>query len=159
MRPSLSKIIDLSQLHQLRRKVWRGSLVATNGCFDILHAGHVDYLEKARSLGDRLLVGVNDDASVRALKGEGRPINREFDRLQVLAALECVDHVCLFSGTLACEFLATAMPHIWVKGGDYTPDSLNADEREWVIGGGGKIVIIPVVRAVSTTLLLERTKI
>ncbi|HKW31204.1 MAG TPA: D-glycero-beta-D-manno-heptose 1-phosphate adenylyltransferase [Verrucomicrobiae bacterium] len=131
-------------------------LVVTNGCFDILHLGHVTYLETARDLGDALLVGVNGDESARQLKGEGRPVNSEADRAAVLAALASVDGVCIFAETTAVKFLAAAQPDIYVKGGDYTPDTLNQDERRAVESGGGKIVIIPFVPGKSTTALLEK---
>ena len=96
-------------------------LVVTNGCFDILHLGHVTYLESARNLGDALLVGVNGDDSARQLKGPGRPVNSEADRAAVLAALASVDGVCIFAEKTAMKFLAAAQPDIYVKGGDYTP--------------------------------------
>lgn len=132
----------------------RGSgrkLVVTNGCFDLLHAGHVSYLENARKLGDSLLIGVNGDEAVRKLKGEGRPINNEQDRALVLAALESVDGVCIFAEATATRFLARAEPDVYVKGGDYTVDTLNQDERRTVEKTGGKIVIIPFVPGKSTT--------
>src|SRR5512139_4063214 len=95
-------------------------LVVTNGCFDVLHLGHVTYLETARSQGDALLVGVNSDEAVRQLKGPGRPVTPETDRAAVLAALESVDGVCIFAESTATRFLAAAQPDIYVKGGDYT---------------------------------------
>ncbi|MGH7992289.1 MAG: D-glycero-beta-D-manno-heptose 1-phosphate adenylyltransferase [Limisphaerales bacterium] len=143
--------------------VWRAALraagkklVVTNGCFDLLHVGHVSYLESARNLGDALLVGVNGDDSARQLKGEGRPVNSEADRAAVLAALASVDGVCIFAEKTAVKFLATAQPDIYVKGGDYTPDTLNQEERRAVESAGGKIVIIPFVPGKSTTALLEK---
>jgi rfaE bifunctional protein nucleotidyltransferase chain/domain len=131
-------------------------LVVTNGCFDILHLGHVTYLENARGLGDTLLVGVNADAAVRGLKGAGRPVNVETDRAAVLAALESVDGVCLFTGSTATDFLAAAQPDIYVKGGDYTLETLNPDERRAVETAGGKIVLVPLVPGKSTTGVLEK---
>lgn len=131
-------------------------LVVTNGCFDLLHLGHVTYLEAAHSQGDALLVGVNGDASVRALKGPERPINPELDRAAVLAALAAVDAVCIFPEPRAVDFLALAKPDVYVKGGDYTLESLNADERSVVEGCGGRIVILPLIPGKSTTLLLRR---
>jgi rfaE bifunctional protein nucleotidyltransferase chain/domain len=128
----------------------------TNGCFDLLHLGHVSYLEAARNQGDALLVGVNSDASVRDLKGPGRPLNSEQDRALVLAALEAVDAVCVFGESTATQFLLRTQPDLWVKGGDYTLDSLNQDERRAVEKGGGKIVILPFVEGKSTTRLVER---
>jgi len=131
-------------------------LIVTNGCFDILHLGHVGYLESARNLGDALLVGVNGDDSARQLKGPGRPVNSEFDRAAVLAALASVDGVCVFADTTATTFLAAARPDIYVKGGDYTLDTLNQEERRLVESGGGKIVILPMAPGKSTTALLEK---
>ncbi|HMJ64513.1 MAG TPA: adenylyltransferase/cytidyltransferase family protein [Candidatus Binatia bacterium] len=131
-------------------------LVVTNGCFDLLHAGHVTYLESARNLGDVLLIGLNGDDAVRRLKGEGRPINDEQDRATVLAALESVNGVCIFVEPTATRFLAHAQPDIYVKGGDYTIDTLNQDERKTVEKAGGRIVIIPFVPGKSTTATLAK---
>jgi rfaE bifunctional protein nucleotidyltransferase chain/domain len=131
-------------------------LVVTNGCFDILHLGHVSYLESARNFGDALLVGVNGDDATRQLKGPGRPVNSEADRAAVLASLASVDGVCIFSEKTAVKFLSAAKPDIYVKGGDYTLDTLNQDERRAVESAGGKIMIIPFVPGKSTTALLEK---
>jgi len=131
-------------------------LVVTNGCFDLLHAGHVTYLESARNLGDALLVGVNGDEATRQLKGPGRPVNSEADRSAVLAALQSVDGVCVFGENTATRFLAAAQPDVYVKGGDYTLETLNQDERRAVELAGGKIVIIPFVPGKSTTVILEK---
>jgi D-glycero-beta-D-manno-heptose 1-phosphate adenylyltransferase len=141
------------------RAAWRAGgkkLVVTNGCFDILHLGHVIYLETARNFGDALLVGVNGDEATRQLKGSGRPVNVEADRATVLAALASVDGVCIFEEKAATKFLSSAKPDIYVKGGDYTLDTLNQDERRAVESAGGKIVIIPFVPGKSTTALLEK---
>ncbi len=131
-------------------------LVATNGCFDLLHVGHVTYLEEARRQGDALLVGLNGDESVRQLKGAGRPVNVESDRARVLAALESVDAICIFSEKSALRFLQVAQPDIYVKGGDYTLETLNQEERKAVETAGGKIVILPIVPGKSTTALLKK---
>ena len=131
-------------------------LVVTNGCFDLLHLGHVTYLAAARELGDLLLVGVNGDAGVRTLKGEGRPLNPEADRAVVLAALQAVDAVCIFPESTATRFLTLAQPDVYVKGGDYTLDTLNQDERRAVEGTGGRIVILPLVGGKSTSALLKK---
>lgn len=131
-------------------------LVVTNGCFDILHLGHVTYLESARQQGDLLLVGINSDSSVRELKGAGRPVNAETDRAAVVAALGCVDAVCIFEQRSALQFLSAAQPDIWIKGGDYTLDSINQDERRAVEKVGGKVVILPLVPGKSTTTLLDK---
>jgi rfaE bifunctional protein nucleotidyltransferase chain/domain len=131
-------------------------LVVTNGCFDILHLGHVTYLESARNFGDALLVGINGDEATRQLKGPGRPVNVEADRAAVLAALASVDGVCIFAEKTAEKFLSAARPDIYVKGGDYNLDTLNQDERRAVESAGGKIVIIPFVPGKSTTAVLEK---
>jgi len=133
-------------------KVW----VATNGCFDLLHAGHVAYLEAARSLGDALLVGLNGDSSVRELKGPSRPLNAEADRARVLAALECVSAVVVFPEKRAVRFLSEARPDLYVKGGDYTLETIDQDERRAVESGGGRIVFIPFLPGRSTTGLVAK---
>jgi rfaE bifunctional protein nucleotidyltransferase chain/domain len=131
-------------------------LVVTNGCFDLLHLGHVTYLETARNLGDALLVGINGDAAVRELKGKGRPVNSEADRAAILAALESVSAVCIFPEKTMTGFLAATRPDIYVKGGDYTLETLNQDERRVVESAGGKIVIVRPVPGKSTTALLKK---
>ncbi|MFM8471181.1 MAG: adenylyltransferase/cytidyltransferase family protein [Limisphaerales bacterium] len=131
-------------------------LDVTNGSFDILHAGHVTYLAAARALGDALLVGLNSDASVRALKGAGRPVNSEQDRATVLAALAAVDGVCLFEEMDALRFLVAVQPDIYAKGGDYTIDTINQPERRLIEGGGGKVVILPGVPGRSTSNVLAK---
>ncbi len=131
-------------------------LVATNGCFDLLHPGHVLYLESARNLGEVMLVGLNGDAGVRELKGEGRPVNTENDRAVVVAALQSVDGVCIFSEKSANRFLGVARPDIYVKGGDYTLDTINQEERRTVESAGGKVCILPFVPGKSTTTILKR---
>jgi len=152
------KIIAWDKLPEWRKN-FRASgkkLVVTNGCFDILHLGHVTYLENARNFGDALLVGVNGDAAARQLKGAGRPVNSENDRAAVLAALQSVGGVCIFTEETATKFLAAARPDIYVKGGDYTLETLNQDERRAVESADGKIVIVPFVPGKSTTSLLEK---
>lgn len=139
------------QLRQSGKK-----LVVTNGCFDLLHLGHVTYLENARNHGDALLIGVNSDASVRELKGPSRPINNENDRALVLAALQSVDAVLIFPEKAATNFLSFAQPDIYIKGGDYTLETLNQEERRTVENAGGKIIIIPFVPGKSTTGILEK---
>ncbi len=153
-----SKIITWDKLSEWRKAVRASGkqLVVTNGCFDILHLGHVTYLENARNFGDALLIGVNSDAAVRGLKGAGRPVNSETDRAAILAALQSVDGVCVFTDTAATKFLAAAQPDIYVKGGDYTLETLNQDERRAVESSGGKIVLVPFVPGKSTTSLLEK---
>ncbi len=153
-----SKIITWDKLPEWRNQFRADGrkLVVTNGCFDILHLGHVTYLENARNFGDALLIGVNSDAAVRGLKGAGRPVNSETDRASVLAALQSVDGVCIFADSTATKFLAAAQPDLYVKGGDYTLETLNQDERRIVESGGGKIILVPFMPGKSTTGLLEK---
>lgn len=153
-----NKIIPRAGLPEWRAEMRRKGirLVVTNGCFDLLHAGHVAYLEAARSLGDALLLGLNGDAGVRELKGDGRPINVEEDRAVVLAALEAVTAVSIFPEPKAIRFLETAQPDIYVKGGDYTLETLNQQERAAVEGCGGQIRLIPFVAGKSTTGLVKK---
>ena len=152
------KIIAWDELPVWRKKMRASGkkLVVTNGCFDILHLGHVTYLENARNFGDALLIGVNSDAAVRGLKGAGRPVNSEGDRSAVLAALESADGVCIFTDVRATKFITAARPDIYVKGGDYTLETLNQDERRAAESGGGKIVLVPFVPGKSTTGLLGK---
>ena len=152
------KILTLEQLPQWREQLRAAGkrLVVTNGCFDLLHRGHVTYLESARNLGDALLLGLNADASVRELKGAQRPVNSEADRASVIASLESVSGVCIFPERTAEKFLALAQPDIYAKGGDYTIESLNKNERRLVERFGGKVVILPIVAGKSTTSLLEK---
>ncbi|MDB6067455.1 MAG: hypothetical protein JWR26_3663 [Pedosphaera sp.] len=131
-------------------------VVVTNGCFDLLHPGHVTYLEAARNLGHILLIGLNGDAAVHELKGSGRPVNDQADRATVLAALESVSGVCIFTERTATRFLSLAQPDIDVKGGDYTLETINQEERRTVEAAGGHVAIIPFVPGKSTTGLLEK---
>lgn len=152
------KIIPWEQLAAWREKLRAEGrrLVVTNGCFDLLHRGHVTYLECARALGDALLVGVNSDASVSELKGPDRPVNNQSDRAFVLAALENVDGVCIFTDKTAMRFLETVKPDIYAKGGDYTIETINQEERRLIEGQGGKVAILPGVAGKSTTSLLAK---
>jgi rfaE bifunctional protein nucleotidyltransferase chain/domain len=152
------KIVPWDQLSawRARLRAQGKKLVVTNGCFDLLHLGHVTYLETGRNLADSLLVGLNGDASVQQLKGPGRPVNSEGDRAAVLAALQSVDGVCIFTDKTATRFLSVAQPDIYLKGGDYTLDTLNQEERRTVEQAGGKVMIIPIVPGKSTTELLKK---
>ena len=151
------RILTAEALSGIRDDMARAGqrLVFTNGCFDLLHAGHVRYLQQARQLGHALAVGLNSDRSVRELKGDGRPINAEDDRAEVVAALGCVDYVVIFDGKRATDILRAVRPHVYAKGGDYTLETINQEERQVVELSGGKIVIIPFVPGKSTTALLE----
>ena len=135
------KIISMDALADWRAglRATGKKLAATNGCFDILHAGHVNYLASARAQADALLVGLNSDASVRELKGENRPIQNESDRATVLAALEVVDGVCIFNENRATRFLEMAQPDVYVKGGDYTVEDLPAEECN--VGGVEELAV------------------
>lgn len=133
-------------------------LVFTNGVFDLLHVGHVRYLQAARALGDALLVAVNGDASVRALKGPTRPINSEEDRAEVLAALGCVDFVTIFHPERVTELIRVIRPQVYAKGGDYTVESLNPEERAALEAAGAEIRILQLVPGKSTTAMIERSK-
>ena len=151
------KIVPFAQINAWREaQRQRGKLVVTNGCFDILHVGHVTYLEAARNQGDVLLVGLTSDRWVRDIKGPGRPVTEENDRAAMLAALESVDGVCIFPDKTALNFLATVKPDIYVKGGDYTLDTLVQEERRMLEQAGVKIVLLPHVPGKSTTALLEK---
>jgi len=131
-------------------------VVFTNGVFDILHAGHVTYLEEARALGDVLVVGLNGDASVRRLKGPTRPINTQEDRARVLGALRCVDHVIIFDDDTPLAVITALIPDVLVKGGDYTRDTVvGADIVEQ---HGGTVVIIPLLEGRSTTSIIARSQ-
>ena len=155
-----TKIIDRNELKQRARELRAAGkkLVVTNGCFDLLHLGHVRYLEAARGLGDVLAVGLNGDRSVRELKGSGRPINTERDRAEVLAALACIDFVTIFPEMRATQFILAAQPAIYAKGGDYTSETLNAEERAALQEVGAEIRIIPFEKGYSTSLLLEQLR-
>jgi len=131
-------------------------LVFTNGCFDLLHVGHVRYLQAARALGDALLVAVNGDASVRALKGPTRPINSEDDRAEVLGALACVDYLTIFHDPRVTELLQTIRPQVYAKGGDYTVESLDPGEHEALKAVGAEIRILPLVPGKSTTSFIQK---
>ena len=156
----IRKIRPLDELQGIvqRLKESGRKVVWTNGCFDILHSGHVSYLQQARKLGDALVVGLNSDASVTAIKGPDRPIVPEAQRAQVLAALSAVDYVVIFGDPTPLSLLKALHPDVYVKGGDYTIETINQDERAAVEGYAGEIVIIPPVPETSTTRIVERIK-
>ena len=152
------KILELAQLAEESRRLRESGkqLVLKIGWFFLLQVGQVRYLAAARKLGDALAVGVNGDGSVRALKGAGRPVNNERDRAEVVAALEAVDYVSIFPQPRATELLMAAQPAIYVKGGDYTIATLNAEERAALEKCGARIEIVPFEKGYSTTGLLEK---
>ncbi|MGC1620875.1 MAG: D-glycero-beta-D-manno-heptose 1-phosphate adenylyltransferase [Candidatus Acidiferrum sp.] len=131
-------------------------VVFTNGCFDLLHPGHIGSLEQARALGDVLIVGLNSDASVRQLKGAGRPVLPEGERAEILAALECVDAVVIFDQLTPREVIAGLLPDVLVKGGDWPGDQIVG--REEVEAAGGRVISIPVVPGYSTTEILRKIR-
>ncbi len=131
-------------------------LVLTNGCFDILHAGHVDYLERARALGDALAVAINTDASVRALKGPTRPVNSSEDRARVIGALRAVDYVTTYETVRATDVIRAVRPAVYAKGGDYTVETLDPEELAALREVGADIRILPLVPGRSTTAILAR---
>lgn len=140
-------------------------IVFTNGVFDILHVGHVTYLEAARGLGDVLVVGINSDASVRRLnKGPERPINPEHARAQVVRALRCVDAVVIFDEDTPYNLIAEIAPDVLVKGGDYNPDELDHNSKRYMVGSdvvrakGGTVAAIPLVDGFSTTAIINKTR-
>ena len=133
-------------------------VVATNGCFDLLHVGHVRFLQEARAQGDLLVVGVNGDGSVRELKGEGRPVNPEGDRAEVVAGLAGVDAVVIFPEKRATRFLDAVRPDIYVKGGDYRAEQLDQDELAAVKKGGGLVKVLRLTPGRSTTAVLQKLK-
>jgi len=145
----------LTNVRELRLNSARHATVATNGCFDILHPGHVHFLQEARKLGMQLVVGINDDRSVRMLKGPDRPIFPAALRAFVVAGLECVDWVYVFRGKRATRFLDTVCPAIWVKGDDYNIDTVDKGERDVVLKNGGEIRFIPLMTGFSTTRILK----
>lgn len=131
-------------------------IVFTNGCFDLLHPGHIETLEKARALGDALIVGVNSDRSVREVKGAGRPIMPEQERAEVLAGLECVDAAVIFDEDTPREIIAALLPDVLVKGGDWASDRIIG--REEVEAAGGRVVSVPVVAGYSTSAMVEKIR-
>ena len=152
------KIVELEELSNRCQKLQSAGkkIVATNGCFDLLHVGHVRYLQAARALGDVLVVGLNGDRSVHELKGAGRPIITQHDRAEILAAMACVDLVTIFPGIRATTFLAAARPAVYVKGGDYTPRTLDEEELTILKKIETEIRLIPFETGYSTSGLIEQ---
>jgi len=152
------KIVELEELSDRCEKLRSAGkkIVATNGCFDLLHVGHVRYLQAARALGDLLVVGLNGDDSIHELKGAGRPITTQSDRAEILAALACVDLVTIFPEIRATKFLAAVRPAVYVKGGDYTPLTLDEEELTILNEVEAAIRLIPFETGYSTSGLIER---
>ena len=155
MGPKIVELEELSDRCERLRSAGK-KIVATNGCFDLLHVGHVRYLQAARALGDLLVVGLNGDDSIHELKGAGRPITTQSDRAEILAALACVDLVTIFPEIRATKFLAAVRPAVYVKGGDYTPRTLAEEERAILNEFEAAIRLIPFETGYSTSGLIER---
>jgi D-glycero-beta-D-manno-heptose 1-phosphate adenylyltransferase len=151
----VTKILDRTEAAEVCNLHPGKTIVFTNGCFDILHAGHVRILAAAKQLGDILVVGVNGDASVRELKGEGRPLNPQEDRAEVIAGLEAVDYVIIFAEKRVDNLLRQVRPRVYAKGGDYTIDSLDPAEVTALKEIDAKIEILPLVPGKSTSKLVE----
>lgn len=153
-----NKIVEPDTL-QRRCQIWHSlgkKVVFTNGCFDILHHGHIDLIANAANYGNKLIVGVNTDASVKRLKGESRPVNHELDRVFQLAALMHVDAVCLFDEDTPINLIEMVKPDVLVKGGDYEPDTIVG--ADYVKANGGRVEIVPFVTGYSTSSTIEQIK-
>lgn len=148
MAKKITQVVDAQALE--------GQTVFTNGCFDLMHVGHLRYLQQARALGDRLIIGLNSDKSVQTIKGPDRPILPEDERAELLLGLDCVDGVVLFDEPTASRLISEIRPHIYAKGGDYNPESL--PEAPVVKEYGGRIVILPFVEGRSTTSIIEKIR-
>jgi len=154
----IQKILSQDELLGLRQTMRAAgkTLVFTNGVFDLLHVGHVRYLAAARALGDALVVAVNSDRTVRELKGEGRPVIKEHERAEILAALRPVDYVTIFDDVSPRSLIARLLPDVLVKGGDYGLDDIHG--RAEVEAAGGRVVSLPFVAGASTSTIIERMK-
>ena len=150
------KIINIEELKKIVNELKNQNkiIVTTNGIFDILHIGHIRYLKKAKKLGDVLIIAINSDSSTKQIKGPKRPLNNENDRMEALAALECVDYVIIFNEENPIKILEEIKPNIHVKGGDYKIDKII--EKDVVEKNNGKVVLIPEVKGYSTTDLIKR---
>ena len=152
----IEKILSLEQMLRERERLRAAGarLVFTNGVFDLLHVGHVRYLTQARALGDALVVAINSDRTVRELKGADRPVFEQAERAEIVAALKVVDYVVVFDDVSPRKLIATLLPDVLVKGGDYQLDQIHG--REEVEAAGGKVISLPFVEGASTTALIER---
>ncbi|MBO7134018.1 MAG: D-glycero-beta-D-manno-heptose 1-phosphate adenylyltransferase [Bacteroidales bacterium] len=151
-----SKIVDFSEIRNLVSK-WKSDgnrIVFTNGCFDVLHFGHVSYLAEAKDLGDKMIIGLNSDASVKRLKGETRPINGQHERAVLLAALQFVDAVVIFEEDTQEKLIKNVEPDFLVKGGDYTIDTIVG--ANFVMSYGGKVITIPLVENFSSSIIIKK---
>jgi rfaE bifunctional protein nucleotidyltransferase chain/domain len=152
------KILSPEEARSMRERLRAEGrrLVFTNGCFDILHVGHVRYLQAARALGDALLVAINSDGAVRALKGESRPVMNERERAEMLAALGAVSYVTIFDAISPRSLIKALLPDVLVKGGDYKLDEIHG--REEVEAAGGRVLALPFIEGASTTDIIERIR-
>lgn len=152
------KLTNLEDIKKILKdlKAENKKIVMTNGCFDILHAGHVRYLTKSKACGDILIVGLNSDKSVKMLKGESRPINNEMDRAEVLSGLEAVNYIVIFDEISPVELLDEIKPDIYTKGADYTLETL--PEAPVVLKNGGEVKFIELVEGKSTTKIIDKIK-
>jgi rfaE bifunctional protein nucleotidyltransferase chain/domain len=149
IRKKLEEICDFLRLESKK-------IIFTNGCFDIIHAGHVTYLYEAKSYGDILIVGLNSDDSVRRLKGKSRPLNNQRDRAVVLSSLDMIDYVCIFDEDTPYNLIAEVKPDVLVKGGDYDKDSIVG--ADIVKKNGGAVITIPLLEGRSTSILIDKIK-
>ena len=158
MKKTEKKVVSLSELLEIRKQwqIENCKVVFTNGCFDILHLGHIDYLEKSRAKGDKLIVALNSDDSVRRLKGAERPINNEQIRGRLMAALQFVDAVVYFEQDTPKEIIETLKPDILIKGDDYLAENIVGSD--FVIANGGRVETIPLVKGFSTTNIIEKIR-
>lgn len=148
------KIVTHKDWEKLKNNFQSKKIVFTNGCFDILHLGHVHYLSSAKDLGDILIIGLNSDASVKRLKGENRPINAQYARALLLAALQFVDFVIVFDEDTPLNLIQQITPHILVKGGDYQQENIVG--ADWVLSHGGKVEIVDFIEGYSSTNLIKK---
>ncbi|NLR94235.1 MULTISPECIES: D-glycero-beta-D-manno-heptose 1-phosphate adenylyltransferase [Flammeovirga] len=158
MKHSKEKIVDLNKALQIRKE-WKNNnekVVFTNGCFDIVHLGHVDYLEQARLKGSKMILGLNTDASVKRLKGDERPINNEYARARLLAAFEFIDMVILFGDDTPLDLISTLLPDVLVKGADYTIDNIVGAKE--VLENGGSVETIELVEGFSTSSIIDKIR-
>ena len=151
-------LINRNELNELLNKLRNEgkTIVTTNGCFDILHVGHVRYLEKTKTFADVLIVALNSDKSVKSIKGDSRPINKEEDRAEVLSALKCVDYVVLFDEDSPIDLLLQIKPNVYTKGADYTVETL--PEAKPIMENGGRVEFISFVEGKSTTSIINKMK-
>ena len=156
--PTADKILSLDKLKNLSN-TWKKrnlNIVFTNGCFDILHLGHIDYLEKAKEKGDKLIIGLNSDSSIKILKGNSRPINNNEFRSRMLASLEFVDAVVIFEEQTPLQLIESLSPNILIKGNDYVTENIVGSD--FVLKNGGKVETIQLVEGYSTSNLIEKIK-